>query len=177
MTVVLVLSTFLIFVFLDYLLNRQPVPLAEAEAEPAKLPELEPDFVGGFLVPETVRFHPGHSWLARERRNLARVGVDELAAALAGRIDRVELPRPGQWIRQGQKTWAFHRNGDKAEMVSPAEGEVVEVNREVLADPSLVRKDPYGRGWMILIGPRDPGERANLMTAAQYGAFVAESGH
>jgi len=39
------------------------------------------------------------------------------AAALAGKVENVELPKPGQWIRQGQKVLSFYRGGEKTEMV------------------------------------------------------------
>ena len=62
-----------------------------------------------------------------------------------------ELPKPGQWIRQGQKIISFYRDGVKTEMVSPTEGEVMEINSEVLGDPSLLRNDPYQKGWLMAI--------------------------
>ena len=58
----------------------------------------------------------------RERKRLARVGVDEFAAALMGRIERIELPKPGTWLRQGQKAFSFYRDGEKTEVLSPTEG-------------------------------------------------------
>lgn len=152
MTVLLILATFLIFVLLDYVLNRKKAIQTVPEKAPARVsPELQPAYVEGFLVPDQLAYHPGHSWAVRERRNLVRVGIDEFAAALAGRVDKVELPKPGQWIRQGQRAFSFHRAGEKAEVVCPTEGEVVEVNTEILNDPSLVRKDPYGKGWLATI--------------------------
>jgi len=36
-------------------------------------------------------------------------------------------------------------------MVSPVEGEIVEVNPEVLKDPSILRKDPFGQGWLMTV--------------------------
>lgn len=155
MTVLLVLATFLVFAVLDWLLNRRRAPVAamivEAPPVPALAPSLQPAFVEGFLVPEALSYHPGHAWLMSEHRQQKRVGVDEFAAALAGRVDKIELPKPGQWIRQGQRAWALYRNGEKTEMVSPIEGEVLAVNQEVLANPALVRQDPYGAGWLFTV--------------------------
>lgn len=152
MTVLLVLATFLVFAVLDYALNRKKVPAAK------------PLYVEGFMVAEGVRYHPGHTWLARERQHLARVGADEFAAKLAGRIQRIELPKPGQWIRQGQTAWTLYRNGESTSMVSPIEGEVVEVNPDVLNDPSLVRNDPYGKGWLMTVHvPDEEGTWRNLL--------------
>jgi len=152
MTVILVLVTFSIFIALDYVLNRgkamRTVPVSASQTIPA---ETGGDVVEGFHVPQTVSYHPGHTWLMRERKNLVRVGADEFAAALLGKIEKIELPRPGQWIRQGQKVLSFFRDGVKTEMVSPTEGEVVEINSELFLNPATVRKDPYGKGWMVAV--------------------------
>ena len=152
MTVILVLATFLAFIVLDYILSRrkaeQPVVAQAAGAIP---PEPQPVYVEGFLVPDNLRYHPGHAWLLPERKHLVRVGVDEFAAALAGSLTKIELPKPGHWVRQGQKAWTLYRDGSKAEMVSPIEGEVVEVNAALAANPELLREDPYGRGWVMSV--------------------------
>lgn len=150
MTVVLVLVTFLVFILLDWALNRKKA-VRTAAAPAAAAPALAAGYVEGFLVPEQLSYHPGHGWAMRERRNVVRVGVDEFAAALIGKAEKIELPKPGQWVRQGQKTWGFYRNGEKTEMVSPTEGEVVEINSDVLRDPSLLRQDPYGKGWLLAL--------------------------
>jgi glycine cleavage system H protein len=148
MTVLLVLVTFLIFIVLDWALNRGKAVQTAAAPSRAASPASAPAYVEGFLVPEQMTYHPGHSWVVHERRGVVRVGVDEFAAALLGAAEKVDLPKPGQWIRQGQKAWGFQRQGQKAEMVSPTEGEVLEINAEVLRDPSLLRTDPYGKGWL-----------------------------
>lgn len=164
MTVLLVLITFAVFIAFDYLLHKKELKKTEAQPESTVSPALKPAFVEGFLLPENLRYHPGHSWMHRERRNLARVGADEFAAALAGKIDSIELPKPGQWVRQGQKVIAYGREGLRAEMVSPTEGEVVEINQDVLKDPTLLRKDPYGQGWLMTIHvPDEEGTSRNLV--------------
>jgi glycine cleavage system H protein len=152
MTVPLVLATFLVFIVLDYALNRRKalrtVPVEATRAVPAVLGG---DFVDGFAVPEHVSYHPGHSWLVRERKSVFRIGADEFAAALLGKLEKIELPKPGQWVRQGQKVLSFYRDGEKTEMVSPTEGEVMEVNAELLHNPGALRQDPYGKGWFMTI--------------------------
>jgi glycine cleavage system H protein len=141
----------LVFILIDTILSRRTgrVPLIEKVPGEAAAPD--PSYLEGFLVPRQLRYHPGHSWLARERRNVMKVGVDEFAAALLGRIEKIELPKPGHWIRQGQKSLTFQKQGQKVVMVSPIEGEVVAVNAEVLANPALLRQDPYDQGWLLTV--------------------------
>jgi glycine cleavage system H lipoate-binding protein len=177
MTVLLVLATFLVFIVLDYALNRRKavatVPVRAAKPAPAFVGG---GYVDGFQVPETVSYHSGHSWLVRERKNVVRVGADEFAAALAGKIERIELPKPGQWIRQGQKVVGFFRDGQKAEMVSPTEGEVMEVNNEVLNNPALLRQDPYGKGWLLSVHvPDEENTSRNLIPKMLVREWMSEA--
>lgn len=165
MTAVFLLLTFAGFVVLDYLLNRkQPVKVAKAQTPSAIAPFLQPAYVDGFAVPEELRYHQGHSWLYRERKGLSRVGVDEFAAAIAGKVDAVTLPKPGQWIRQGQKAWTLTRAGESVNMISPIEGEVLAVNEDILRDPSILSADPYGRGWLFTVHvPDEESTSRNLL--------------
>ena len=158
MTVLFVLLTFALFAVADLLLARGKAPAIAAErpTSPALI-------VDGCKV-ANVRYHAGHAWCLQERKNLERVGADEFAAAVAGPIEKIELPKVGQWLRQGQKAWVFSRNGEKVEMVSPVEGEVIEVNSAVASDPSLLRKDPYGAGWLLTVKvPDEDSTTRNLL--------------
>jgi glycine cleavage system H protein len=146
--------TFLVFIVLDYVLNRRKVPVAVPVATSNRNRESS-DYIGGFLVPKDRGYHAGHSWLMRERRSVLRVGADEFAAALAGSIDRIELPKPGQWIRQGQEVFSFYKDGERVGMVAPTEGEVLTANAEVINDPALLRRDPYGAAWLITVNVPD----------------------
>ena len=166
MTVILVLLTFLVFIVADYLLHRRTARQPQMVVKARELPVTEPGYVDGFLVPQNLRYHHGHSWALQERKRRVRVGIDEFAVALMGRIERIELPKPGVWVRQGQRVLRFFRGGESTEMLSPTEGEVIEVNPEVLRDPSLVRQDPYGQGWiMVMEVPDEETVNRNLVPA------------
>ena len=177
MTVLLVLASFLVFIVVDYFLNRRKaIRTVPAEAPQAVAAAWGADYVDGFLVPRSVSYHSGHSWLMRERKNVVRVGADEFAAALAGRVDKIELPKPGQWIRQGQKTIVLMRGGQKTEMVSPTEGEVMAVNADVVENPALLRQDPYGKGWLLSIHvPDEENTSRNLIPKMLVGEWMREA--
>src|SRR5512146_69304 len=156
MTVILVLTTFVIFLLLDHFLSRRPaVQLGQQPAARPQTARLQPSLVGGFQVPENLRYHPGHTWALSESPTLVRIGLDDFASKLIGKVDRVSLPQRGQWVRQGQKIWSIHRDGAKIDMVSPIEGSVADVNEAVLQNPELARHDPYGEGWMVTVQSPD----------------------
>ena len=157
MTVLLVLLTFVTFLLIDHFHSRKQVvvqPALQAAIHPAS-PRLAPSLVGGFQVPEKLRFHPGHTWALSESPSLVRIGMDEFASKLTGKVERIALPQRGQWIRQGQKVWTLHRDGTSVDMLSPIEGSVADINEAVIQNPELARKDPYGEGWLVTVQSPD----------------------
>ena len=161
MTVLLVLLTFVAFLLIDHFHSRNKVLVQPAlEVAPTKrevlMPaRLQPSLVGGFQVPDNLRYHPGHTWALTESPSLVRVGLDDFASKLTGHIEKITLPQRGQWVRQGQKIWTIHRDGHSVDMVSPIEGSVSEINEAALANPELSRKDPYGEGWLVTVQSPD----------------------
>lgn len=177
MVVLLVIVTFAIFIAIDMLLSRHRVPVVPTVTETAAdAAHAGAEILNGFHVPSNLRYHPGHTWLLRERKGVNRVGADELAAIVAGPVDRVELPQVGQWVRQGQKVFSFYRGSEKIEMLSPVEGEVTEVNRKLEAEPALLREDPYGEGWMISVfSPDEESPSRNLLPVNLLKSWMREA--
>jgi len=177
MTVLLVLLTFVTFLLIDHFHSRKVVvqPVVQAAKHDAP-PRLAPSLVGGFQVPEKLRYHPGHTWALSESPSLVRVGMDEFASKLTGKIERITLPQRGQWVRQGQKIWTLHRDGTSVEMVSPIEGSVADINDAAIRDPEFARKDPYGEGWLVTVQSPDAKTNfRNLLSGALARWWTEES--
>jgi glycine cleavage system H protein len=156
-TVIMVLLTFAIFLSIDYIRGQKQIA-KQAEVQPVRRPSVSqvlPALVAGFEVPENVRFHAGHTWALAESRELVRVGMDDFASKLIGKVESIALPQRGRWVRQGQKIWTIFRDGKSVDMVSPIEGTITEVNEAVAKNPELARKDPYGEGWLVTVQAPD----------------------
>ncbi len=178
MTVILVLIMFTVFLLIDFFRHRHEVtqPVLQA-AKPEALPRLAPPVVAGFKVPQNLRYHPGHTWALSESPKLVRVGMDDFASKLAGKVERITLPQRGQWIRQGQKILTMFRDGSSAEMVSPIEGVVAEINEEVVRNPEMARQDPYGEGWLLTVEAPDAKTNfRNLLSGAMVRSWMEEAG-
>ncbi len=157
MTVIMVLLTFAIFLTIDYIrgqkqLEKQPALQA---VRPESTSRVVPAMVAGFQVRDNISYHAGHTWALSESRELVRVGMDDFASKLIGKIDSISLPQRGRWVRQGQKIWTIFRDGKSVDMVSPIEGTIAEVNESVAKNPELARKDPYGEGWLVTVQAPD----------------------
>src|ERR1700739_1016888 len=157
MTVIMVLATFAIFLLIDYVRSQKQV-VKQPAVQPVirEVPShVVPAMVSGFQVPENVRYHSGHTWALSESRELVRVGIDDFASKLVGKIESIALPQRGRWVRQGQKIWTIFRDGKSVDMVSPIEGTISDVNEAVVQNPELARKDPYGEGWLVTVQAPD----------------------
>ncbi len=159
MTVLLVLFTFVSFLLIDHFHSRhtvvQPALQVSAPRQEANAPRLQPALVGGFEVPENLRYHPGHTWALSESPNLVRVGMDDFASKLTGKVENITLPQRGQWVRQGQKLCTLYRDDKAVDMVSPIEGTISDINQALASDPKLALRDPYGEGWLVTVQAPD----------------------
>jgi glycine cleavage system H protein len=153
MTVLLVVATIAVFLAIDYVRGKRRVEQFEPEAEsqPRRVTRVQPEYVAGFQLPANLQYHPGHTWALQESPTLVRVGIDDFGARLIGKISSIELPRRGQWIRQGQKVLVVKKDGRTAELVSPIEGEVTGTNETLANRTDLVTCDPYGAGWLLTV--------------------------
>ena len=180
MTIVFVLATFILLVAHDFYLQRRQArrmemkeALPEARGEAMAVPM---NVVGGFKAPAHLAYHPGHAWAMKESRQVVRVGLDDFAARVVGQIDQLELPVRGRWLRQGEKGWTVGRGAHRFEMLSPIEGEVVEINPDVLRNPSLAHQDPYGAGWLVAVqAPAVDGNMKNLLHGRLAQRWMEES--
>jgi glycine cleavage system H lipoate-binding protein len=108
---------------------------------------------GWFEVPGDLSFHSGHTWARTEPDGLVTIGVDDFAQKLVGPLAAAALPQPGDELRQGEPGILLSADGASVDVLSPVTGRVVAVNPAIGADPRLVNRDPYGRGWLARVRP------------------------
>jgi glycine cleavage system H protein len=112
--------------------------------------------VAGVLFRPDLLYAPGHTWLHRRKAGALELGIDDLAQRLLPSVTAVELPRPGTTVAKGETVATLHGGGWAVPIPSPVSGTVAGVNAAVLRDPALVKRDGYGRGWLVAIAPTDP---------------------
>lgn len=111
--------------------------------------------VGGLLFRPGAWYAPGHTWLERRPGGTLEIGLDDLAQRLFPSVTAVELPRPGTRLARGDVLARLHGGGRGLSIPAPVAGTVAGVNAAVLRDPALVKKDGYGRGWLLALAPAD----------------------
>jgi len=146
-----------------------------------KTPGLLAGLPSWFRVPEGYGFHQGHTWMKVElmspnRQRLVKVGLDDFAQKLIGKVDAVDLPPVGSRLRQGDKGWSLMVDSKAIPMLSPVDGEVVAVNQEVLRSPGILSRDPYGEGWLLKVkSDRIAADTRNLLSGKVARAWMETS--
>jgi glycine cleavage system H lipoate-binding protein len=113
--------------------------------------------VAGLSFRPDVHYAPNHTWLCRRPGGATlELGVDALAQRLMPSVSAVELPRPGAAFERGETIAVLHAGGWAVPIAAPVAGTVSGVNAAVLSDPGMVKRENYGRGWLVAFKPADP---------------------
>jgi glycine cleavage system H protein len=123
-------------------------------------------------TPTDLRYATSHEWVRLEGE-IATVGISDHAQEELTDVVFVELPAVGRAVDAGDPTAVVESVKAASDIYAPVSGEVVEVNPDVEADPSLVNSDPYGKGWIFKLKVKNAADVAKLMDAAAYQAQIS----
>jgi glycine cleavage system H protein len=111
--------------------------------------------VAGLVFRPDAWYSAGHTWLTRLAGGSLRIGLDALALRLMPTVNAVELKPAGTRVTKGSTIATIHAGARSLAIRSPVDGVVVAANAAALRDPSLVKTDGYGRGWLVTVAPAD----------------------
>jgi len=123
-------------------------------------------------TPTDLRYASSHEWV-RLVGDIATVGISDHAQEELTDVVFVELPAMGRAVDAGDPTAVVESVKAASDIYAPVGGEIVEVNPDVEADPSLVNTDPYGKGWIFKLKVKDATHVSKLMDAAAYEAQIS----
>ena len=123
--------------------------------------------------PNDLKYTKEHEWVRVDGNN-ATVGITDYAQKELGDIVFVDLPQVNSEVEQNSTFGVVESVKAVSDLYSPISGKVVKVNGELNDAPEHVNKDPYGKGWMIVVEMKDKGELSNLFDVSKYQAYVEE---
>ncbi len=137
---------------LDQRMEDQFPPHPAFALKPAK--KTRPFEIESFIFHPNLFYDEQHLWF-KPMDSWIKVGLDGLSSFFALAADSIRLPSEGKDIREGEGFAEFIQEDKKVIFVSPISGKIIGVNREVLESPSLAWRDPYHRGWLLIIQPEE----------------------
>ena len=132
-------------------------------------------------VPADLKYTTDHEWtLSKDGAAGAEmtIGITAFAVEQLGDITLVNLDvKAGDVVVAGKTFGTIESVKTLSDLLAPISGKIVKVNADLENKPELVNEDAYGKGWMVVIAPKDGGETGKLMDAKAYGEFMKAAAH
>ena len=101
--------------------------------------------------------------------SVATVGLTDYLQKSSGDVAFVDPAAVGKEVKKGDELGEIETIKVTLNLISPVNGKVIEVNRQLEASPELINSDPYKAGWICRIELADPeGAREGLLRAEAY---------
>ncbi len=131
--------------------------------------------VKGFDVAQGYYFHNGHTWASIDSGGLIRIGLDDFSFKVLGGPDAFDLPLTGQELNKHKVGWGMKRKENLADVLSPVDGVITEVNNTIRKSSDIATNDPYGAGWLFTVHNSDiKGTIKDLMTDSDSVEWMGE---
>jgi len=122
------------------------------------------------IIPEDLQYTEDHEWVKIENE-IATIGITDYAQGELGDIIFIELPQPGDAVEEKDSIGTIEAVKTVADIYSPMQGEIYEVNPILEDKPEYVNTDPYAKGWIIKL-TNFTNDTANFLTADEYKNLV-----
>lgn len=119
-----------------------------------------------------LKFTEEHEWLDI-KDGVATVGITAHAAEQLGDLVYVELPAVGATFSKNDNAATVESVKAASDVYCPLDGEIIEVNDAISADPALVNSEPQGAGWFFKLKLANPSDADALMDEAAYKGMIA----
>ncbi|MCX7140452.1 MAG: response regulator [Proteobacteria bacterium] len=116
-----------------------------------------------FNVPAGIFISQNHTWVNVEMNGTARVGIDDFARKIIGKIDRVEMPKLNAEIKKGDLLLSIKHGTQSVDLSSPVSGKITLLNTEHLEHPDWIASKPFELSWMCCIEPSNLSEELHSL--------------
>lgn len=104
-----------------------------------------------FQIPGGVFISEGHCWANISEEGLVKVGLDDFAKKIIGKIDSIGLPNLGMTVKKGQSLFTVNQDQKSLSFKSPVSGKVKEVNKFINDELDSLNLSPYDINWICTI--------------------------
>ena len=121
-------------------------------------------------IPSDLLYTKDHEWIKIEN-GIATVGITDYAQGELGDIIFIELPEIGDSVQAKDSIGTIEAVKTVADIYSPMNGEISEVNINLEDNPDSINTDPYDSGWIIKLNNFTNNDD-NYLTPNQYKSLI-----
>ena len=117
-------------------------------------------------IPDDLLYTKDHEWI-RIVNDVATIGITDYAQGELGDIIFIEFPEKCVKYQSGDPVGTIEAVKTVADIYTPMDGEILDVNTELEDKPESINIDPYEKGWIIKLC-KIPNDVSHLLTASDY---------
>ena len=121
-------------------------------------------------IPSDLLYTTDHEWIKIEN-GIATVGITDYAQGELGDIIFIELPEIGDSVQAEDSIGTIEAVKTVADIYSPMNGDISEVNISLEDNPDSINTDPYDSGWIIKLNNFTNNDD-NHLTPDQYKSLI-----
>ena len=121
-------------------------------------------------IPSDLLYTKDHEWIKIEN-GIATVGITDYAQGELGDIIFIELPEIGDAVQAEDSIGTIEAVKIVADIYSPMNGEISEVNINLEDNPDSINTDPYDSGWIMKLNNFTNNDD-NYLTPDQYKSLI-----
>ncbi len=106
---------------------------------------------GEFAIPGGVFISRNHCWAAIDQDGKVRIGIDDFAKKIIGKIDDIDYPNLGMKANPDQPLFCIKQGYRKVPFSSPITGNVISLNNKLKENIDSLDISPYESNWICII--------------------------
>lgn len=123
------------------------------------------------IIPENLYYSKEHEFVYFDTDNTATIGITSFASKELGDIVFVEIEKPlNQLIKANEQFGIVEAVKTVSDLFLPIAGEIIEINQNILDNPSLINENPY-ENWIVKVKLVD-NDRTCLLSAGEYKKII-----
>lgn len=115
------------------------------------IPESDDFTKGEFSIPGGIFIGKNHTWVNLTQDGIAKIGIDDFAKKLIGRVYSIELPNLGMNVKAGQPLFTIKQGNKTITFNSPVSGKVSQLNTILAENLESLDITPYGKNWICAL--------------------------
>jgi len=119
------------------------------------------------------KYTKDHEWIKIENE-IATVGISNHAQESLGDIVFIELPSVGKSVKSKDEICVIESVKAASDIYAPVDGEILEINKNLEKDASIINQDLENTGWIFKIKISNPNQLNELMTENDYINFLEQ---
>jgi len=123
--------------------------------------------------PKDLKYGEEHTWV-RINGDRATVGITDFAQSWVGNLLSIDLLEEDSEIEQGGLFGTLETSKVSFELYSPVSGTIIKRNNQLGEKITLINKEPYEGGWMIVLSIKDIQDLVTLMDVNAYKEYLKD---